>query len=376
MGNLAFRGLRLPRLGAMSGGFSPASLFAGNNGVWLDRSDLSTLFQDEAGTTPVTAATQLDALKLDKSQGLALGPQVLANNDFSAGATSWLRQNEDGTHILTFTGGTLRFQSDTTSPILQLSQIEVLVVGKTYEVTTITSAWTSGSIKTDSFGQHVLSTGVGTTVLRLVAVRSDFRVVRDSPNVDITLDSISIRLLSGNHAVQTTAGLTSRYQISPFRSQYDGADDFSATPFRPTLAGTIAVRMNSTTASRIALGSQPASDGRCYIGLASDGALAGGIGTQATAVIKGSTDIRGVWTTGILTWDGTTVTLYQDGVSVYSAAQSGAVNTTIAMHEGGLNNNGTASSFTLGGIAQSIVLDRVMTPAEIANITTLWSNIS
>jgi len=29
MRNLAFRGLRLPRLGAMSGGFSPASLFAG-----------------------------------------------------------------------------------------------------------------------------------------------------------------------------------------------------------------------------------------------------------------------------------------------------------------------------------------------------------
>jgi len=176
--------------------------------------------------------------------------------------------------------------------------------------------------------------------------------------------------------VQATAGLTSRYQISPFRSQYDGADDFSSTPFMPTLAGTIAVRMNSTTASRIAFGSQPASDGRCYIGLASDGALAGGIGTHATAVIKGSTDIRGVWTTGILTWDGTTVTLYQYGVSVYCAAQSGAVNTTIAMHEGGLNNNGTPSSVTLGGIAQSIVLDRVMTASEIANITTLWSNIS
>jgi hypothetical protein len=176
--------------------------------------------------------------------------------------------------------------------------------------------------------------------------------------------------------LQATAGLTSRYQVSPFRSQYDGADDFSATLFRPTLAGTIAVRMNSTTASKVAFGSQPASNGRCYIALASDGSLAGGIGEQATGVIKGSADIRGVWTTGILTWDGTTVTLYQDGVSVYSAAQSGAVNTTIAMHEGALNNNGTASSFTLGGIAQSIVLDRVMTASEIANITTLWSNIS
>jgi len=37
MRNLAFRGLRLPRLGAMqSGGFSPTLLFAGGQqGLWL-----------------------------------------------------------------------------------------------------------------------------------------------------------------------------------------------------------------------------------------------------------------------------------------------------------------------------------------------------
>ena len=38
MRNLAFRDMRLPRLGAMrSGGFSPASLFAGGQqGLWLE----------------------------------------------------------------------------------------------------------------------------------------------------------------------------------------------------------------------------------------------------------------------------------------------------------------------------------------------------
>ena len=61
MRNLAFRGLRLPRLGAMmqSGGgavpFSIADLFASSEqGAWYGPSDLSTLFQDSAGTTPVT----------------------------------------------------------------------------------------------------------------------------------------------------------------------------------------------------------------------------------------------------------------------------------------------------------------------------------
>ncbi len=48
--------------------FSPASLFAsGEQGVWYDPSDLTTLFQDSAGTTPVTGLEQPVGLMLDKS---------------------------------------------------------------------------------------------------------------------------------------------------------------------------------------------------------------------------------------------------------------------------------------------------------------------
>ena len=51
-----------------SGEFSPASLFAGGTeGAWYDPSDLSTLFQDSAGTTPVTASGQHVGKMLDKS---------------------------------------------------------------------------------------------------------------------------------------------------------------------------------------------------------------------------------------------------------------------------------------------------------------------
>lgn len=49
-------------------GFSPLSLFAsGEQGAWYDPSDLSTLFQDAAGTTPVTSAGQPVGLMRDKS---------------------------------------------------------------------------------------------------------------------------------------------------------------------------------------------------------------------------------------------------------------------------------------------------------------------
>jgi hypothetical protein len=48
--------------------FNPASLFAaGEQGVWYDPSDFTTMFQDSAGTTPVTAVEQSVGRILDKS---------------------------------------------------------------------------------------------------------------------------------------------------------------------------------------------------------------------------------------------------------------------------------------------------------------------
>jgi len=61
---------RRRRRGAITA-FSPSQLFASNEqGLWLDPSDTSTLFQDSAGTTPVTAVEQAVGLMLDKSKGL------------------------------------------------------------------------------------------------------------------------------------------------------------------------------------------------------------------------------------------------------------------------------------------------------------------
>lgn len=54
--------------------FSPLSIFAsGEQGAWYDPSDFSTIFQDSAGTAPVTEVGQNVGLILDKSKGLT-GP--------------------------------------------------------------------------------------------------------------------------------------------------------------------------------------------------------------------------------------------------------------------------------------------------------------
>ena len=50
------------------GSFTPLSLFSGGaQGIWLDPSDLTTMFSDRAGTTPVTAPGTVVGKRLDKS---------------------------------------------------------------------------------------------------------------------------------------------------------------------------------------------------------------------------------------------------------------------------------------------------------------------
>ena len=65
-------GMGIGRLGlvaASRNAFNPLSLFAaGEPGAWYDPSDLSTLFQDSAGTVPVTAVEQPVGLILDKAR--------------------------------------------------------------------------------------------------------------------------------------------------------------------------------------------------------------------------------------------------------------------------------------------------------------------
>lgn len=53
--------------------FNPANLFKNNeNGFFYDANDLSTMFADTAGTTPITGAGQSVALQLDKPLGLLM----------------------------------------------------------------------------------------------------------------------------------------------------------------------------------------------------------------------------------------------------------------------------------------------------------------
>jgi len=94
------------------GGFSPASLFAaGEAGDWFDPSDLSKMWQDTAGTTPITADSQTVA-RIDGQEGVVSLRQVTAASRpqyKTSGGLHWLQfdgtdDGLDSAAVLNLTG--------------------------------------------------------------------------------------------------------------------------------------------------------------------------------------------------------------------------------------------------------------------------------
>lgn len=203
--------------------FWPSDLFLGGiPGAWYDPTDLSTMFQDSTGTTPVTAVEQPVGLILDKSQGLALGAELVTNGDFSSGA-SWVLEPgwAIGAGLATKTAGIA-------ASIYQPAP--AMVQGRTYLVTFTVSGYTAGILYPVCRG--TLGTGVtanGTYTQALIAGATAARAVEFFANATFagSLDNVTVRELAGNHASQSTAAsrptYRARYNLLTFSEQFDNA---------------------------------------------------------------------------------------------------------------------------------------------------------
>jgi hypothetical protein len=218
--------------------FSPASLFAtGEQGAWYDPSDLTTLFQDSAGTTPVTAAGQPVGLMLDKSQGLVLGPEIVANGDFSSGTTGWTAINS----TLAVVGGACEITA-VGGAQARCSQSIATVVGRWYEVTA--RIWQgTGTVAVDVLITGITSSASVTTttptnvVVRFLAVATTTTIRVGSAGSAVAgttffADNISVKLLPGNHAFQSNSAqrptlgrnpFTGTRNLLTFTEQFDNA---------------------------------------------------------------------------------------------------------------------------------------------------------
>ena len=82
------------------GSWTPAQLYlASEQGAWYDPSDFSTMSQDDAGTTPVTAVEQPVGKILDKSgRGNHASQTTAASRPVLSARKNWIPHTEDFTH--------------------------------------------------------------------------------------------------------------------------------------------------------------------------------------------------------------------------------------------------------------------------------------
>jgi hypothetical protein len=202
--------------------FSPASLFtSGVAGAWYDPSDTSTLFQDSAGTTPVTAVEQPVGLMLDKSQGLVLGSDVVVNGDFATD-TNWTKGAG-----WTISGGSANLIAGG-YPII--SQNFSYTIGTWYQVTFTVTNRVSAVVQflTSPGRQKGPQTSAnGTyTFLFLASAGDTYIGIQDQTGLgSLSIDNLIVKQLAGNHASQATAAsrpiLRARYNLLTYSEQFN-----------------------------------------------------------------------------------------------------------------------------------------------------------
>jgi len=234
-----------PLASSTSSPFSPASFFAnGEQGWWYDPSNFSTLFQDSAGTTPVTAVEQPVGLQLDLSKGLVLGPELVTNGSFTTD-TDWTKAAG-----VTISGGTLNFLavSNQTAAFQNVG----ITAGKFYRIT-MTVSVTTGTVGPlfnggpNTLGPVITSSGTYSwTLTASGSANGNF-----SFNASLftgSVDNISIKELPGNHRFQTTSAnrpvVSARVNLLTKTEQFD---DAVWTKYQASVAANSTVSPDGTT---------------------------------------------------------------------------------------------------------------------------------
>lgn len=198
------------------------SIFANNEqGFVYDPNDLSTMYQDAAGTVPVTGVGQPVGLMLDKSKGLVLGDNVatgftsgfiptgsvaadLANSPTGAISSNWFPVTPSAFYKIQ-------------APISNRCRVQVKNASGVITYLTAYSSDTSADA-------------------RLVAASADsvfMRVYFANEAIGSQVTTFEARKLTGNHAYQTTSAsrpiLRQNAITGAYYLEFDGSDDFFVT---------------------------------------------------------------------------------------------------------------------------------------------------
>lgn len=192
----------------------------GEQGVYFDPSDISTLYQDAAGTTPVTAMEQPVGLMLDKSKGLVLGPELV---------TGFAKTGDNGINTVTLYNDGFDINQIDESSVAAASIFGTFTAGKIYKITADVVV-TAGSFKIQNVDWGTVAYRINSNVLLIRCTKStnSIGVYRNAlGNNAISMRNISVRELSGNHCTfKPSTGrpvLSARYNLLTYTEQFDNA---------------------------------------------------------------------------------------------------------------------------------------------------------
>jgi hypothetical protein len=233
----------------------PDRLFDGfKEGAWYDASDLSTMFQDYQGRTPVTATGQSVSLVLDKSQGLTVGPELCSGVGTAADYTT-----VSGAKNIAVVGDVVSFQAALTGGNRAIRNI----FGPSFLSGVETHAWyevkvemrqstgaTGKTLRMDIYSASVVYLGSSNEVSSTGSFQEVSCIVNQTgasgyfllyfnivnPAIDDTVEikNISVKKIEGNHCQQLTltkAPLFQQDANSKYYLDFDGSDDFLQCPY-------------------------------------------------------------------------------------------------------------------------------------------------
>lgn len=212
------------------------SLFGlGEQGFAYDPNDLTTLYQDAAGTIPVTAAGQPVGLILDKKNPALVGGEVdvdITNWEVSQGV------NKVGKNTFSsLTHATGLFYDGAAIDGLKVVELHYTVTGGTVQICDAAGAriraestQPSGVLKA-TFYPDRSSSPLGRIYFRL-----------PTSGTTLVINKLIVHTYTGNHAYQTVSAMRPLLVATPQRLDYDAVDDNLITNLPTQLTGCTVIR--------------------------------------------------------------------------------------------------------------------------------------
>lgn len=339
-------------------------------GAWYDPSDLTTLYQNAAGTTPVTGTGQPVGLMLDKSKG-GIGatnelPSISASNWVPYGSNT-VTDEPDGSVLIDYVdnseGAFVRIH-ELYAGILDTSMTHVFrfdakvstgAVGVRLNGVATAALVNVTNTSYQSFELFARSSGSASFA---------FQALNLAAGESINIRNLSVYQVPGNHATQSTSTARPTLQLdgSSYYLDFDGVDDYMDTAYFATISQPITSAVAGTaTANDFLLDGGPINTHSYYISNTADLAYFRTTGYSAGTAVADCTRNADHVFAGYA--NGSSSFLRIDAVETLTpgTGTGGITKITIAA-------SGSASFPLDGRIYGALLVNRTLDPDEITSV--------